>query len=41
MDTIENHNTAFDPNANFDFDGNRQDSIDDLINSFTQDKNKN
>lgn len=36
MNVIEEHNTAFDPDANFDFEGNRQDEIDDLINSFNK-----
>jgi chemotaxis regulatin CheY-phosphate phosphatase CheZ len=36
MEVIEEHNTAFDPDANFDFNGNRQSEIDDLINSFNK-----
>ena len=39
MEVIEEHNTAYDPDANFDFKGNRQDEIDSLINNFNQTKN--
>jgi len=36
MEVSDEHNTAYDPDANFDFEGNRQSEIDDLINSFNK-----
>ena len=38
MELFEEHNTAYDPDADFEYGGNRQDMIDELINGFNQQK---